>query len=262
MVISRISVMIAPPPQTPRATGTHFYRYGSSDYPERLEALMLHNAMYIPSASQLNDLRDVRPRLHRPSLGEWVAFMKSLSDRGLAVVPAQEHARRIGALADSLGIDEMLDIASRMAHDMMTKFRVYSMSKRWDNLSMWEWYGSKHRGYCLEFANAQFFAPAREVVYDNSFVMDFRDETHRTANWFFYKSPDWSNEEEVRLVLPKSLGGPLFKMPAGLLTRVILGKDVSTSDVERIKTWGTTSVPPLPVVTTKWDPFQLCLTIV
>ena len=110
--------------------------------------------MYIPSASELNDLRDVRPRLHRPLLSEWVAFMKSLSEKGLALVPPEEHARRIDDIAGSLGIDEMLDIASRMAHDMMTKFRVYSMSKRWDNLSMWEWYASKHRGYCLEFANA------------------------------------------------------------------------------------------------------------
>jgi hypothetical protein len=254
--------MIPPPPETPRATGPHFYRYGSGDYPERLEALMLHNAMYIPSASELNDLRDVRPRLHRPLRPEWVAFMKSLSEKGLALVPPEEHARRIDDIVDSLGIDEMLDIASRMAHDMMTKFRVYSMSKRWDNLSMWEWYASRHRGYCLEFANAEFFHPAREVVYDNSFVMDISDEAHRTANWFFYKSPDWSNEEEVRLVLPARLGGPVFKMPPGLLTRVILGKDVPTADVERFRTWGTRTAPPLPVVTTKWDPFQLRLIVV
>jgi hypothetical protein len=63
--------------------------------------------------------------------------------------------------------------------------------------------------------------------------MDIRDEAHRTATWFFYKSPDWSNEE----VLPQRLGGPVFKMPPGLLTRVILGKDVPAADVDRIKKW-------------------------
>ncbi|MEP7307943.1 MAG: DUF2971 domain-containing protein [Acidobacteriota bacterium] len=252
-------MVIPPPPRTPAATGSHFYRYASFDHPERLEQLMLDHAIYIPSATQLNDLRDARPRLRPRPLGEWVALMKGLSPKGRGLAPPDEHARIIDSVASSIGIDGMLKIASQMAHDMMTKFRIYSMSKRWDNLSMWEWYGGKHAGYCLEFANTpQFFAPVREVVYDNSFVIDITDDAHGTANWLFYKSPDWSNEEEVRLVLPHRLG-PFLKLPPEVLTRVILGKDMVSTNADRIKEWGSKRVPPVPVVIARWDPFRLSL---
>jgi len=223
---------------------------------------MLRHELFIPPASALNDLRDARPRLHRPPLHEWVAFMKSLSEKGLAPTPPEEHARRIDEVAASLGIDMMLDIATTMLHDLMTKFFIYSMSKRWDNLSMWEWYGSKHTGYCLEFLRSGIFGGAREVVYDTSLVMDFTDPAHRSANWFYYKSPDWSNEEEIRTVLPRRLGGPVFRLDPRLLSRVILGKDMSAHDVERVRQWSAARVPPACVVSTRWDPFDLRLVIV
>jgi len=35
----------------------------------------------------------------------------------------------------------------------MEQFRVYSMTKRWNNLSLWAKYAADHTGYCLEFLN-------------------------------------------------------------------------------------------------------------
>ena len=85
------------------------------------------------------------------------------------------------------------------------------------------------------------------------------DLRHATPNWFFYKSPDWSNEEEVRLVLPKKVGGPVLAFNPVLLERVIVGKDMSAADVTRVATWGTRREPPVQVVKTSWDPIQLRL---
>jgi hypothetical protein len=35
----------------------------------------------------------------------------------------------------------------------MEQFRVYSLSRRFDNLSLWPKYAADHSGHCLEFAN-------------------------------------------------------------------------------------------------------------
>jgi hypothetical protein len=140
-------------------------------------------------------------------------------------------------------------------------YRVYSMSKHWDNLSMWHWYASKHQGYCLQFRNTPGFGSVREVVYDSSYVLDATDLNHATPNWFFYKSPDWSNEEEVRLVLPKALGGPVLPFHPQLLHRVILGKDMSPENVQTVAQWGRERVPHIAVVTTRWDTINLQLVI-
>ncbi|MEP7309161.1 MAG: DUF2971 domain-containing protein [Acidobacteriota bacterium] len=165
----------------------------------------------------------------------------------------------VDRIAVSLGIETMLDMAVQAVHKLTTSFRVYSMSKRSDNLSMWEWYASKHTGYCLEFARAGLFGIVREVVYDMSYVMDVTDDAHATANWFFYKSPDWSNEEEVRLVLPKHSGGPVLQIDPRLMSRVILGKDMLSTNAEQVRTWAATRVPPVPVVTARWNPLDLTL---
>jgi hypothetical protein len=54
-------------------------------------------------------------------------------------------------------------------------YRIYSMSKRFDNLSLWAKYAGDHSGYCLEFANeGPLFANARDVLYGESLQMEQR----------------------------------------------------------------------------------------
>jgi hypothetical protein len=249
------------PPETPRTTGTYIYRYGNGEHLEWLKSLMLRHELYVPEASSLNDLRDARPRVHRPTREKWLSFMNGLRPKGLTPLPRKEHASIIEDVANSLGIDNMLDIATESYYRMTTRYRIYSMSKRWDNLSMWHWYASKHRGYCLEFLNLPSFGHVRDVVYDSSYVLDMTDISHATPNWFFYKSPDWSNEEEVRLVLPKKIGGPVLPFNPRALNRVILGKDMPALDIARVREWGVARDPRVPVVTTRWDAVRLQLVI-
>jgi Protein of unknown function (DUF2971) len=81
------------------------------------------------------------------------------------------------------------------------------MSKRYDNLSMWAKYAGDHSGYCLEFSNqGPLFANTRDVLYEDKIEMDLNDQEHMNGFWLFYKRPDWSNEEEGRLVLPRNHG--------------------------------------------------------
>jgi hypothetical protein len=55
-------------------------------------------------------------------------------------------------------------------------------------------------------------------------------------NRFFCKRKDWSNEEEVRLVLPRSKGSKV-KIAPDWLTRVILGKDMTDSNRKLVREW-------------------------
>lgn len=114
--------------------------------------------------------------------------------------------------------------------------------------------GAKQTGYCLEFARAEVFVDVRDVVYEPLPPYDLTDLSEATSSsWFFYKHREWSNEEEVRLVLPRRLGGPIFQLDPQILTRVILGEDMTQANADRIRDWGSRRNPPVPVVTATWD---------
>jgi hypothetical protein len=63
----------------------HFYRYGGVHSDERasaddrcawLETLLLQHELYVPLASDLNDLREARPKMARKSAEEITTFMR------------------------------------------------------------------------------------------------------------------------------------------------------------------------------------------
>lgn len=105
--------------------------------------------------------------------------------------------------------------------EMRKKARISCFSKRKDSILMWSHYADSHRGVCLEIEeNRSFF---KDVIYTNEkhgldlmhatarvlagdFVgnpIDYSDKkfSEKMLAPFFYKSKDWSYEEEVRCVL-------------------------------------------------------------
>jgi hypothetical protein len=55
----------------------------------------------------------------------------------------------------------------------MSKYKVYCLSKRYDNLGLWVKYADDHLGYCLEFVNeGDFFGHAMDVTYGEFAPMD------------------------------------------------------------------------------------------
>jgi len=127
------------------------------------------------------------------------------------------------------------------------------MSKRYDNLSLWAKYAGDHSGYCLEFVNeGPLFANAKDVIYDDSFRMDVNNREHTNGFWFFCKRPEWSNEEEVRLVLPRGMGSKVIINPRWL-NRLILGKNISDSQEQVIRAWARQRSPELAVVKAFYD---------
>jgi DUF2971 family protein len=71
-----------------------------------------------------------------------------------------------------------------LLHRELADLHIFSMTKRWDNMSMWAKYADNHAGYCLEFSNAGLFAAACEVEYGDVAAIDVT-ETGMDMNSFF-----------------------------------------------------------------------------
>jgi hypothetical protein len=144
--------------------------------------------------------------------------------------------------------------ASKIINRQMEQFRVYSLSKRFDNLSLWATYASEHTAYCLEFANegSLFGERVMEVVYGEYTPFDLNDSKNRDAKFLVCKRPEWSNEEEVRLLRARG-SGPQVKIEPQWLTRIILGKNMSPDNERQIREWAKQRDPELLVVNAYFD---------
>ncbi|HEX7678652.1 MAG TPA: DUF2971 domain-containing protein [Thermoanaerobaculia bacterium] len=127
---------------------------------------------------------------------------------------------------------------------------ILSMSSVPDSLLMWAHYGDSHRGFAIEFdADHPFFhrgltdgyvAVAKPVTYDSTrpaFVMPGRSGPDWVKVYLtrllLTKSPDWSYEQEWRMLLPLneqaewphvvSGRNHLFTIPAEAIQAVIIG---------------------------------------
>jgi hypothetical protein len=243
-------------PTPTKATGSHFYKYSSPEHLERLRTIILEHELYLPSLDQLNDPTDGRPKLAPLSEDKMVAFLyNSLLNAHPDLTP---EAKKREALTISFnvrhhGLETIQRLLAQSLNKELEGYRVYSLSKRYDNLSLWAKYAAGHSGYCLEFANeGDLFEFAREVMYRDSALMDVANPEHRSGWWFFCKRQEWSNEEEVRVVLPRGQGSKV-KIAPRWLTRVILGRNMSGADRKSIREWAKQREPEMTVVDACYD---------
>jgi hypothetical protein len=211
-----------------KPTGSHFYRYQSADRLDRLKPIILEHLLYLPSVAQLNDPTDCRPKIAPMSEEAMVTFLRNDYIRRnpiLALDLLQKHESRIRRSIRIHGLDWFQRELSKILNGQMEQFRVYSMSKRWNNLSLWAKYAADHAGYCLEFANeGPLFQNTIEVIYGEYAPFDVND-ADKSAEFLVYKRSEWSNEEEVRLLRARG-SGPKVTIKSRWLTRIILGKNM------------------------------------
>lgn len=133
--------------------------------------------------------------------------------------------------------------------------RIYSMSKRPDNMALWANHADNHKGYCLEFSNSGLFTAAREVIYGDIVDFDPTDPDQINAYFLFQKTLDWQTEEEVRLVAPRGTG-PIVRFDSNLLTRIIIGRHMTDMEINVIREWSNLRSPKLTVVRAEYDAFE------
>ncbi|MGB8115783.1 MAG: DUF2971 domain-containing protein [Candidatus Sulfotelmatobacter sp.] len=246
-------------PLTPKATVPLFYKYSSLATPEHVERLRIiiqEHELYLPDLDQLNDPADGRPRLAPLSEEEMSHFLyQKLVQRSphLSRATLEKEKTIIYYNVQRHGTKGLHRKLSEILHAELKHYRIYSMSKRFDNLNLWAKYAGDHSGYCLEFVNeGPLFEKARDVLYEDSLQMDVNNPDHTNGFWFFCKRPEWSDEEEVRLVLPRGMGSKV-KLEPRWLKRLILGKSVSERNEQIIRAWARQRVPDLPVVKARYD---------
>lgn len=240
-----------------KASGSHFYRYQSAERLAWLKPVILEHLLYVPSVAQLNDPTDCRPKIKRMPEEEMVRFLRDAyigRNPVLALDLLQEHESGIRKNIQTLGLDWFQREMVRILNAHMERFRVYSLSKRFNNLSLWAKYAAEHTGYCLEFANEGplFGECAWEVTYGEYAPFDVNDSKNRDAGFVLSKRPEWSNEEEIRLLgIPGTK--PLVRIEPQWLTRIILGKNMSPENQQQIRVWAKQRDPELLVVSAYFD---------
>jgi hypothetical protein len=240
-----------------KATGSHFYRYQSAAHLEWLQPIILQHLLYIPSVAQLNDPTDCRPKIKPMADEEMVNFLRDdyiRRNRVLALDLLQKAEAEIRSRLVSLGIGWFMQELSKILNEQMETFRVFSMTKRLNNLNLWAKYASEHTGYCLEFLHdgPLFGEHVMEVVYGEYAPFDLNDSQNRSASFLVHKRSEWSNEEEVRLIRARGTGPHVMIQPEWL-PRIILGKNMSPENERQIREWAEQRNPVLPVAKAYFD---------
>lgn len=244
---------------------THFYKYKAPpDDLEWLRDTIIRHQLYFPLPRELNDPTEARPLLEISAdeseqflFRQWCQENPSASTRD-----AEEALEDIREGIALMGPDKFYGRMINGLHEKYARRRVFSLSKRWDNTSMWAKYAADHRGYCLEFANAGLFAAeyTREVEYVDAVTVNPTDESE-LGKFYFRKRRDWSNEEEVRVLSPRNVS-PIVTIDPVLLTRIILGKDMTLDLRAQITQWAQERNPHLAVQRAEYDPSTQALRLV
>jgi hypothetical protein len=123
-----------------KATGSHFYRYQSAEHLDWLRPIILDHLLYLPSVAQLNDPTDCRPKIKPMSEEAMVTFLRNDYIRRNAVLALDLLQKQELMLRKSLGLHGLEWFQrelSNILNSQMEQFRVYSLSKRFANLSLW-----------------------------------------------------------------------------------------------------------------------------
>jgi len=256
-----------PLPTPKKSTASHFYKYSSPANLGWLKNILHEHEIYLPNLTQLNDDNDGLPRLAMQSELEMADFLWSkFSERNPKMSPRElEHEEKVirfnvrlhGPAALHPSIVQLLDT-------QLKDFRVYSMAKRYDMANLWALYADRHRGFCLEFENVgDLFEHAKDVNYLDSDQMEISitDPALRGGYFLFCKTRNWSNEDEVRLVLARNDGRSKVKFKPQWLTRIILGKEMSEEHRKQIREWAKQREPELTVVAAYYDAIQRTIRI-
>lgn len=149
-------------PVPKKATGSYLYKYSgiSGERRDWLREIILKHRLYIPTLTQLNDPADGRPKLSKKSADQLFRFLYNsrygvLSRPNMSVEEQVKEGVVLDLNIQHHGTDAITRQMTKDLYAQLDTFRIYSLSKRCDNLSMWAKYAEEHSGYCLEFANSR-----------------------------------------------------------------------------------------------------------
>jgi hypothetical protein len=214
-----------------------------------LKEILFDNRLYYPTARELKDPEEARPPLVSSSREALIEVLIELNMTAKPYLTNQGLATDAAVINHEVrcrGTEVWLEMLKRSLDPMLRRFRIYSLSKRWNNSHLWKVYAGDHTGYCMEFRNENPFGPIFEVRYDDV-ALDITGPERSEPYFLFYKTNSWKNEEEIRMIgLQGSDSRVAFD--SRRLTRIILGRGMKRTDVATIKEWARLRRIPLGIV--------------
>jgi hypothetical protein len=210
-----------------------FYKYGTFSRIERIRPMLCERKFYFAPPSQLNDPSDCRNLVKDHSAEEIEEFLIETNRQFYGDARGDEYIRRgiqqFGAIA-------LLDEMSKQFNKIMdSRYGVFSLAKRSNNMALWAKYADDHKGYCLEFSDLSEFSFVYEVIYADKRPLSLNLAVDPSEVDFLYtKTPEWSSEEEAR-ILSKPPG--LQVLPKSALKAIILGEHCDPKNEKIVLGW-------------------------
>jgi hypothetical protein len=132
------------PPKSWR--GEFVYKYGRIDTPERLgwlERIITRHELYIPKPEELNDPKEARPKIASASIGEFINTLQKYfikSQPAMTQAEEQYHRKVIDFNLRKYGTNFVIGSFEDGLTRQFETQRIYSVSKRPNNLHLWKKY--------------------------------------------------------------------------------------------------------------------------
>lgn len=210
-----------------------FYKYGTFSKMERIKSMLCENKFYFASPSQLNDPSDCRNRVQNHSEEEIEEFLIKANRQFYGDSRGDNYIKEgIKKFGSTTVLEEMSKLFNKI---MDSKYGVFSLAKRPDNLALWAKYADNYKGYCLEFSDLSRFSNVYEVIYSKKIPISLSlGIDPLQADFLYTKSTEWSNEEEAR-VLSESPG--LQVLPKNSLKSIIIGEHCDDDNEKAVISW-------------------------
>lgn len=154
------------------------YVYKYTRFNDYWEDIFLHQRLYMPSPSELND----------PFEGQLIAVNSGTAGNTIGLA-AGKFNKDIGSL--------------------LKNYRILSLSANIRNKAMWAHYANQYCGFALQFNTRKSFSDVERIMYrpdyetgETVYITSKKDceEKNLMRQALLVKSKDWENEEEFRIV--------------------------------------------------------------
>jgi len=230
------------------------YKYRRFDPQGKHVRLLRHGEVWFPSARDFNDPFDTAFRYNfdglHDELGErWIRIAVKRQEPHLN--HEQSELRAKTRLAELRNDPE--EIQKMHQFSIETNYRAWgicSLCTVRDNLLLWAHYSQDHKGFCVGLSTNALDSVSRALVRDK-LTLDLQkvnyspvlpnpnffekminlEDTSYIRDFIGTKSPDWSYEQEYRLVFYERANFSL-RIPLEAVAEVILGCRITTGDKE------------------------------
>ena len=172
---------------------------------------------------------------------------------------SDQDAKDIAAALEKRGAELVSGLASELVEGARKNYTICSLSARLDSLPLWAHYASNHTGFVMEYdftklsdsdlLSLSLWPVVYSGVFDARSLLNGFSPGKPFNNLLpliaaLHKSPDWSYENEWRIVMPARHGLSPQNYPAPLKA-VYVGVKIADSDLDSIRLAATQAGVPL-----------------